>query len=182
MMRVIAGEAKGRKLVSPQLRGLRPTSDRVREAIFDILEARSLVEGAVVLDLFSGSGALGIEALSRGAAGAIFVEQDGRAAAAIEQNLAATGFLSAAGVRVVLADVMSWLAVSPARVDLVTVDPPYEFDDWERLLRLLEPTGAHTVVAEHRAPLEPSGGFGIARAYRYGTTLVTLLRTDKDTA
>ena len=73
-MRVIAGDAKGRKLVAPEMPGLRPTSDRVREAMFDILESRGLVSDAAFLDLFAGSGALGIEALSRGAGGVTFVE------------------------------------------------------------------------------------------------------------
>ncbi|HXY43636.1 MAG TPA: RsmD family RNA methyltransferase, partial [Acidimicrobiales bacterium] len=85
MLRVIGGDAKGRRLVAPPVEGLRPTSERVREAMFDILESRDLVAGAVVLDLFSGSGALGIEALSRGAAGVTFVEQDRRAVLAIER-------------------------------------------------------------------------------------------------
>ncbi|MGH9298710.1 MAG: RsmD family RNA methyltransferase, partial [Acidimicrobiales bacterium] len=85
-MRVIGGEAKGRKLSAPDLKTVRPTSDRVREAIFDILCARGLVEGASVLDLYAGSGALGIEAVSRGASACTFVESDPRAGAAIEAN------------------------------------------------------------------------------------------------
>ena len=90
-MRVIGGEARGRRLKTPPLPGLRPTSDRVREAMFDILKSRGLVEGASIVDLFAGSGALGIEALSRGAEEVTFVESDRRAVAAIEDNLEATG-------------------------------------------------------------------------------------------
>src|SRR5258706_7562012 len=90
-MRVVSGTAKGRKLVAPAGRSTRPTSDRVREAIFSMLASLDALEGAIVVDLFAGSGALGIEALSRGAAHATFYELDREAVAAIETNLATTG-------------------------------------------------------------------------------------------
>ncbi|MFZ0171096.1 MAG: RsmD family RNA methyltransferase [Acidimicrobiales bacterium] len=174
MLRVIGGEAKGRRLVAPDLPGVRPTSDRVREAMFDILEARDLVEGAVVLDLFSGSGALGIEALSRGAAGVTFVEQDRRAVLAIEHNLEVTGYLSSSGVRIARADVLSWLSTySWQPADLALADPPYKFDAWGELL---ERARAVTVLVEHRHPLTGTGSYLVSREYRYGGTLVTLLQ------
>src|SRR5438105_4260490 len=91
-MRVIAGTAKGRRLQSPPGRQTRPTSDRVREAIFSSLESLGAVKGAAVLDLFAGSGALGIEALSRGAAPATFVDEDARAVTVVRANLEAAGF------------------------------------------------------------------------------------------
>src|ERR1019366_7091565 len=111
-VRVIAGTARGRGMSAPRLPGLRPTSDRVREAMFDILEARSLVEDATVLDLFAGSGALGVEALSRGAAAVTFVESDAQAAVAIEANLRSTG-LFVPSAHVVRADALAWLAGRP---------------------------------------------------------------------
>ncbi len=174
MLRVIAGDAKGRRLRAPELPGLRPTSERVREAMFDILEARDLVEGAVVIDLFSGSGALGIEALSRGAAGVTFVEQDRRAAGAIEHNLEITGYLGAPGVRVVRGEVLGWVRTGSDRTaDVVLADPPYDFDRWDELLGAVK---AAVVLVEHRRPLGATGPYGVSREYRYGGTLVTLLQ------
>jgi 16S rRNA (guanine966-N2)-methyltransferase len=179
-MRVIAGDAKGRKLVAPDLPGIRPTSDRVREAMFDILEARDLVAGAAVLDLFAGSGALGIEALSRGAGSVTFVEQDRRAVAAIERNLEGTGYLGLPGVRVVRADVLTWTAVrSRGAADVVLLDPPYTFDAFELLLARLE---AATVLVEHRSPVSVPVRYGVSREYRYGGTLVTLLEAAQGAA
>jgi 16S rRNA (guanine966-N2)-methyltransferase len=172
VLRVIAGEAKGRKLVAPDVPGLRPTSDRVRESMFDVLEARGLVEDAEVLDLFSGSGALGIEALSRGAAGVTFVESDARALGAIEKNLEVTGYLGVPGVRVVRADVLSWVSTYRQGGDLALADPPYRFDDWGVLLGHLK---AAAVLAEHRFALSDIGSYAVSREYRYGGTLVTLL-------
>ena len=179
-MRVIGGEARGRRLVAPGIESLRPTSDRVREAIFDILEARGLVEGASVLDLYAGSGALGIEALSRGAASCTFVDSDRRAVAAIGANLDAVGLGGRPGVEVVRAEALAWLSASPAPVDLGLVDPPYRFEEWPRLLELLP---ARVAVLEHGRPLEVAGRFDTLRRYRYGGTLVTLVAqhpTDKD--
>ena len=120
-MRVVAGAFRGRPLRAPPGRGTRPTSDRVREALFSILGP---LDGARVLDLFAGSGALGIEALSRGAAEAVFVESDPAAAAVIERNLEAVGGPPA---RVVRRDAVRWLRGRPPgeRFDLVFLDPPY---------------------------------------------------------
>ena len=107
--------------------GTRPTTDRVRESLFNVLQARLDFTGCAVLDLYAGSGALGLEALSRGAAAALFVESDARAAAVIADNIAALG-LSGATVR--RAQVAAVLAESPPRpVDLVFADPPYRVSD-----------------------------------------------------
>jgi 16S rRNA (guanine966-N2)-methyltransferase len=179
-MRVIAGSAKGRRLLAPDVPGLRPTSDRVREAMFDILEARDLVEDAVVLDLFAGSGALGIEALSRGATGVTFVEQERGAVAVIEHNLERTGYRGSPGVRVVRADVIAWTAVhGRGTVDLVLADPPYDFDASDVLLAQVD---APTVLIEHRSPLSVPAGYAVSREYRYGGTLVTLLEAARGAA
>lgn len=118
-MRVVAGEFKGRRLAAPRGTRTRPTADRVREALFSMLGD---VGGARVLDLYAGSGALGIEALSRGAAAAVFVERDPRALAAIERNLAPLG----ADAEIVRQDVRRWLAGAVGPFDLVFCDPPYD--------------------------------------------------------
>ena len=119
-MRIVAGEFKGRRLHAPRGARTRPTADRVREALFSMLGD---VSGARVLDLFAGSGALGIEALSRGAASALFVERDARAAAVIRRNLDAIGGLTAEVRR---EDVLRFLARVQDAFDLVFVDPPYD--------------------------------------------------------
>ena len=121
-MRIVAGAYKGRRIEAPRGRSTRPTSDRVREALFSILG--TAVDGARVLDLFAGSGALGIEALSRGAAQAVFVDSDESAIAAIEANLEALGIDARAHRR----DAFSWLEGAARReeaFDLVFCDPPY---------------------------------------------------------
>jgi 16S rRNA (guanine966-N2)-methyltransferase len=142
--------------------------------MFDILESRGLVEEAIILDLFSGSGALGIEALSRGAAGATFVEQDRRAIEAIEHNLEVTAYIGVPGVRVAQAEVLTWLPTyGHQRTDVVLADPPYDFDSWALLFDQLS---APTVLVEHRRVLPDTAGYSISREYRYGGTLVTLLQ------
>jgi 16S rRNA (guanine966-N2)-methyltransferase len=126
-LRVIGGTAGGRRLVAPKS-DARPTSDRVKEALFNVLDD-SRVRGAHVLDLYAGSGALGIEALSRGAARAVFVDRDRAAVAAIEANLLSTGLAELA--RVHRATAATFLARDAGRgepLDLVLVDPPYDLD------------------------------------------------------
>jgi len=148
--------------------------------MFDVLEARDLVTGAAVLDLFAGSGALGIEALSRGAGAVTFVEQDRRAVMAIEHNLERTGYLGSPGVRVVRADAVVWTAVhGRGSVDVVLADPPYTFVDFGQLLAQLD---APTVLVEHRSPLSVPLLYAVSREYRYGGTLVTLLEAAQGAA
>lgn len=172
-MRVVGGELRGRVLRVPDLEGLRPTSSRVREAIFDALEARSLVTGARVLDLFAGSGALGIEALSRGAESCLFVESDRRLAACIEQNLDALGLGGpGSGARVVRAEVLSFLGSLATSHDLALVDPPYSFASWPELLARLP---VRTAVLEHSGGLAEVSPFQTLRSYRHGGTLFTLV-------
>ena len=118
-MRIVAGEFKGRRLHAPRGAGTRPTADRVREALFSILGD---VSGARVLDLYAGSGALGIEALSRGAESALFVERDQQALAALRRNLEAVG----ADADVRRQDVSRFLARPEGTFDLVFCDPPYD--------------------------------------------------------
>ncbi|MCK8670588.1 16S rRNA (guanine(966)-N(2))-methyltransferase RsmD [Rhodococcus sp. HM1] len=126
MTRIVAGRAGGRRLKVPP-RGTRPTSERVREALFSSLDARMDLDGAAVLDLYAGSGALGLEALSRGAAHVLLVESDAKAAAVVRQNIAEVG-LPGAVLRA--APVSTVLAGTPDRVyDLVLADPPYAIDE-----------------------------------------------------
>ena len=117
-MRIVAGSHKGARIFAPKGRGTRPTSDRVREALFQIVGS---VEGMRVLDLFAGSGALGLEALSRGATTAVFVESDRDAVRTIERNVEKLGL---AGASIVRSDALSFLAADGGRYDVVFVDPP----------------------------------------------------------
>ena len=123
--RIIGGVAGGRRIGVPP-RGTRPTTDRVREALFNIVTARLDLTGLSVLDLYAGSGALGLEALSRGASSALFVESDRRAATVLERNIATLGLAGATLRRGLVAPVLAAGALAP--VDLVLADPPYEVE------------------------------------------------------
>jgi 16S rRNA (guanine966-N2)-methyltransferase len=172
-MRVVAGEAKGRRIQAPSGRETRPTSDRVREAIFDMLGSLDGVQGATVADLFAGSGGLGIEALSRGARQASFVDRDRDAVAAIRVNLDACGF-GPDRAQVVHRDVLRWVETA-TETDLVLADPPYAFTDWDTLLDRLAPlTGL--AVLESGAPLELGSDWRLLRQKRYGGTVVMVTR------
>lgn len=135
-VRIIGGRWRGSKLPVADLAGLRPSSDRVRETLFNWLAPQ--LPGAVVLDAFAGSGALGLEAVSRGAARAVLVERDPRAAAALQ---ASASRLDRDGqVRVVSDDVLRWLAQAAGeRFDLVFLDPPFAAAAWEPALAALAP-------------------------------------------
>lgn len=133
MTRVIGGMAGGRRIAVPPT-GTRPTSDRVREALFSILESRGVVEDADVLDLYAGSGALGIEALSRGAMTAVLVDHDPRACAIIKSNVGVAGV---SGALVRRSGAVAYLKRTPGPVDLVFVDPPYG-DSVDGVVALLE--------------------------------------------
>ncbi len=174
-MRVIAGTHRGRPLRAPASPVTRPTADRVREAVFDVLQSVVDLDGALVLDLFAGSGAMGIEALSRGADRAVFVDDDARALVMLRANLAGLGLDARA--EVVRADAETWLSrrrgAGLARFDLALCDPPYRFDAWPRLLEVLE---AEVVVLESDRPLEPGARWEVLRSRRYGGTLVTVVR------
>jgi 16S rRNA (guanine966-N2)-methyltransferase len=137
MTRIIAGSAGGRRLVVPP-KGTRPTTDRVREALFSRLDARLTWPGLVVLDLYAGSGALGLEALSRGAERVVLVEQHAQACVVIQRNIEAVGI---PGATLVHTDVGSLPGRAPICADLVLADPPYEVDSATiryLLVRLLE--------------------------------------------
>jgi 16S rRNA (guanine966-N2)-methyltransferase len=155
-LRIVAGTHGGRRIETPPGRSTRPTSDRVREALFSIL-GPDAVDGAHVLDLFAGSGALGIEALSRGAAAATFVDSDARAAATIRRNLEALGLEDA---HVHCRDVPAWLQSAEGRLySLVFADPPYSSASRTagRLSELLQPllreTSLTVTESDKRDPL-----------------------------
>jgi 16S rRNA (guanine966-N2)-methyltransferase len=172
-MRVIGGRSRGRRLAAKLPRSVRPTSDRVRESIFDILGSQGGVDGLSVVDLFCGSGALGVEALSRGAASATFVDSDPAALDAVRQNLAAVG-LSEEPVTLVRAALPGWLhGAAVPDFDLALCDPPYDFTDWDALLGALR---AATVVMESGTPVPLPEGWVVTRERRYGGTLVTVVQ------
>jgi 16S rRNA (guanine966-N2)-methyltransferase len=145
MTRIISGRAGGLRLQTPAGRGTRPTSDRVREALFSRLEHLDALAGAAVLDLYAGSGALGLEAASRGAARVLLVEADRRAAAVARHNVAATGI---PGITVAAASVEQVLAAAPDEpVDLVLADPPYDVGE-EELAAVLRALVSHRWLGE----------------------------------
>lgn len=184
-MRVIAGELKGRRLVAPRGHRVRPTSDRVREATFSALGTR--VEGARVLDLFCGTGALAIEALSRGASSAVLVDRDSRAALGNVERLGL-----AERVELVRSDAQRWLAASaeevePPHFDLIFVDAPYKLADRvgqeleTRLPLLLAKDGRAIVESGARRPLRLRS-LARLRQRRYGAADVSIygLKEDED--
>ena len=184
--RVIAGTARGIRLEAPGP-GTRPLADRVKETLFAILEPD--LRGAVVVDLFAGSGAAGIEALSRGAAHATFVERDRGVAAVIAANLART-HLGGDRARIVRADALAWLAGPDADAagpfDVVIVDPPYA--ETALLVAALEALGPRLapgarVVAKHFWRDVPPARIGLLaseRERRFGETMLTFYRRAED--
>ncbi len=177
-MRVVAGAFGGRRLQAPVGQATRPTADRVREALFSILG--EAVAGARVLDLFAGSGALGIEALSRGAASATFVERDARAARVVRDNLQALGLDG----RVVRRDALAALHDARERAeayDLVFLDPPYRRSAElgrelsEDLAAVLAPGARVVTESDRRASLELQ--LPLADERRYGDTVIRIHAT-----
>lgn len=179
MTRIIAGRAGGRRIETPKGTATRPTTDRVREALFGALEARGVLHGAAVLDLFAGSGALGLEAASRGASGVVLVDSSRQAVEVARRNVAGLGL---AGVRVVHAPVLRYLAppVRPGErpADVALLDPPYTVDEGALAQVLQALDGGHlgpgaVVVVERDArsqqPRWPAG-WTAEGARRYGDT------------
>ncbi len=177
-MRVIAGIAKGRPLQAVPGQGTRPISDRVKEAVFNILGPR--VAGARVLDLFAGTGSVGIEALSRGAAQATFVERKGRAIATIRDNLETTGLQD--GAQIVKADVFRFLSGEPEPFDVVYVAPPQYRGLWRKSLLALDAspgwlsTGGLAIVQIFPKEFEPLDleTLRLADQRRYGSTQIDI--------
>jgi len=181
-MRVIAGSARGRRLETMAGRAVRPTADRVKEALFSMLISRVALADAVVLDLFAGSGALGIEALSRGAASVTFVEQDRATCKILARNIERCGFTHTAAILALpVRRGLGELARRGARFDGALLDPPYGRDLAAEGLAvlareaLLAPGG--WAVAEHHIDDLLADGYGplqLTACKRYGSTALTL--------
>jgi 16S rRNA (guanine(966)-N(2))-methyltransferase RsmD len=181
-VRIVAGVLKGRRLVTPRGATTRPTADQVRIALMDTLAPR--LPGARVLDLFAGAGGVGLEALSRGAASATFVEQDARAVAALRDNVAALGVGAVAHVR--RGDVLREIPAlyrAGERFDIVFLDPPYEAGLVDATLQALGGGGLLLaeawVIAQHftkRPPAETIGVLAAFRTRRFGETTLTFYR------
>ena len=177
-MRVVAGELRGRRINAPLGKKTRPTTDKAREATFNALGSLGVVVGARVVDAFAGSGALGIEALSRGAEHCTFIERDREALEVLQENLETLGLTDRSTV--VRGDVMTNIALV-RNVSLVLADPPYEFAKWGQFLAEV---GCDLVVAESDRDMndEMSGkspaitGWDVTRVKRYGRAYVSFLQ------
>lgn len=160
-MRIIAGALKGRRLAGPTRPGVRPTSDSLRETLFNVLGPS--VAGARVLDAFAGTGALGLEALSRGAVHATFIERDRHMLAVLRGNVARCGVQNACAI--VEGDFFR-MRISPAEFDLVLIDPPYDVENLETVLTaaagVIVP-GGRAVLEHSRRRASPESAAGLAR-------------------
>ncbi len=177
-MRVISGSARGTKLLCPEGLSVRPTHDRVKEALFSMLTGQ--VAEASVLDLFAGSGALGIEALSRGAAQAIFVDASARSLSVTEENLKKTRLAERA--KLLKSDYLAFLNVATQPFDLIFLDPPYRENMLLPALQkikernLLKPDGLIYCETEGEPPVEIANLFNIVRDKKYGRARILLLK------
>lgn len=179
-MRVITGTARGRKLKTLPGVDVRPTTDMVKESMFSIIQFE--VEGANVLDLFAGSGQLGIEALSRGARFCVFVDSSRESQTVVRDNLATTGFSKQS--RVAAMDYQGFLASTHEVFDIAFLDPPYGQSIIEKALPMLAPKMAPSGVilceTSLQETLPPSAGdFKIYREYRYGKIKITVYRREE---
>jgi len=186
-MRVIGGSAKRRRLLAPPGKGIRSTTDKVKEALFNILAAR--VPGAHFLDLFAGTGGVGIEALSRGAARVVFVERNPRALALIRENLRRTGFADRAAVfaQDALA-ALNLLGRRGERFDVIFLDPPYRKGYEAKALTLigskglLAPEGVAISESDCRDEAPAVENLTLFRRERYGDTVLNFYRAEEETA
>ena len=182
-MRVISGSARGTRLKTPEGQLTRPTSDRVKEAIFSVIQFE--VEGSRFLDLFGGSGQMGIEALSRGAAGAVFVDGRREACRLIQENLRLTRLQDKASV--VQSDYLSYLSRCRETFDIIFLDPPYAEVFLENSLKKISEidilSSRGIIICERPADklldMEVSG-FQRGKDYRYGNTWVTIFRKEQE--
>ncbi|MCM1022754.1 MAG: 16S rRNA (guanine(966)-N(2))-methyltransferase RsmD [Prevotella sp.] len=176
-MRVITGSARGRRLAAPAGMDVRPTSDKVKEAVFSIVQFD--LAGSVILDLFAGSGQLGIEALSRGAKSCVFVDSSRISLETAKENIAASGFRSEATV--MNSDAEQYLRMCRQTFDIAFIDPPYKKGLIEKVMPLLcgHMSGRGIAVCEHEKGLVLPESFGTmvrGKTYRYSKTEVTIYR------
>ena len=173
-VRVVAGSFRGRKIEAPKGGNTRPTTDKARQATFNALGSLGVIEDAVVVDAFAGSGAMGIEALSRGAKHCTFIESDREALEVLQSNLANLGLRERSTV--VRGDALTRLD-QVANATLVIADPPYEFNRWAELFARLN---CQLVVAESDRELDgenpPIEGWEAIRVKRYGRAIVTFFQ------
>ena len=172
-MRIIAGEARGRRLDTLPGTETRPTLERVKEGVFSSVQP--LLPGAAVLDLFAGSGQMGLEALSRGAKSCVFIEQNPKAVSLIKENAKGTGLLQRC--RVQRAEAKSWLAQCHDKFDLILLDPPFGAGMYPDILKWVAAVAAPgaVVLCESATGVEfppQAGGLALAKEYRYGTVSV----------
>lgn len=178
-MRVISGTARGRRLRSLEGNDVRPTTDKVKEAIFSSIQFD--IEGRRFLDLFAGSGQMGLEALSRGAASCVFIERNDAAAKVCRENIAACGFEGSS--KLIKGDALSFLNTTNDKFDIAFLDPPYLDAVLEKALILLSEKMSDygVIICEHpnEAKLpENIGGFEVSKRYRYGKINVTTYKKD----
>ena len=176
-MRVISGSAKGRKLVVPSGDHVRPTKDRVKEAIFNSLNSYGLVENRSFLDLFSGTGSLGIEALSRGAKSVEFVDRHAEAIDCIILNVEKLNYGSTS--KILKMDALSFLERNDY-FDVALLDPPYKYEHWGTLLKRVN---AHSIVIESSEQVTLESDWEIIKSQKYGQTnllIASRQRKDKD--
>lgn len=176
-MRVITGIARGKRLVTPDGKDVRPTSEKVKEALFSAIQFD--IEGRRVLDLFAGSGQLGIEALSRGAQNATFVDSSASSVKIIKKNLEITGFDESS--KVVLSDYSTFTAMCRESFDIVFLDPPYSegllVPAIKSVLPLMSDYGI--IICEYPPEVEipeSIGGFAVSRTYKYGKINVAIYK------
>ena len=179
-MRVITGEARGRKLVTLEGEDVRPTTDRVKEGMFNIIQFD--LEGANVIDLFAGSGQLGIEALSRGAKHCTFVDSANRSVEVVKQNLKSVGFEKRASV--FCGDSKMYIGLSKDKFDIALLDPPYNKNIIDAVLPSVaeKMTDYGVIICESALDEilpETAGEFSIHREYRYGKIKLTVYRKNK---
>ena len=169
IMRIVSGIAKGRRIFPPQIEEVRPTKDRVREAVFNSLRSFDLIDDRHFFDLFAGSGALGLEAISRGAKSATFVDRRKVCIEVIQENIEALGFGDVTDVRH-----CDYLQVLPTTTknDIVLLDPPYNFADWDYLLSHLSAEAA-VIEAENEIALPES--WRSIKVKKYGSTFVNIV-------
>lgn len=179
-MRVITGEARGRKLITLEGEDVRPTTDRVKEGMFNIIQFD--LEGASVLDLFAGSGQLGIEAISRGASHCTFVDASNRSVEVVKQNLKTVGFEKRASV--FCGDSKMYITLSKDKFDVALLDPPYNKQIIDSVLPFVsEKMNDWGVIIcesgiDEKLP-ESAGDFSVYREYRYGKIKLTVYRKKK---
>lgn len=181
-MRIVGGRLARRTVEAPKGRHTRPTTDRVREALFNLLGARVSLDGARVLDLFAGSGALGLEALSRGAARATFVERHGPALALARRNAASLGVEDQADF--VRADALTFLRRGGPEADLVLADPPYDLEEIPQIPTLARSRlgDGGLLVLEHDARHTFDGAPGHLLSRAYGRTVLSLFEGGPEAA